>query len=78
MNQKKPLFGVDRECNVRGCYNRATWMVEGGSVVCDNHTAPPRDVVCKHCGVKMISRTDHHAVLGETHKSKCPRRRMYG
>lgn len=31
--------------------------------------------ICKHCGVQVISRDNHHPVLGKEHGKKCPRRR---
>lgn len=30
---------------------------------------------CKHCGVQVISRDNHHPVLGKAHKKSCPRAR---
>lgn len=30
---------------------------------------------CKHCKVPVISRDNHHAILGYEHKKSCPRAR---
>ena len=33
-------------------------------------------VICKHCKVEVMSRTDHTAILGKEHKKSCPRHKL--
>lgn len=61
-------------CDVKNCNNDYTTMIEGGHWVCDEHSNKPK-LVCKHCQVPVVSRTDLNAILGKEHASRCPRYR---
>jgi hypothetical protein len=37
---------------------------------------PPAKIYrCKHCHVQVVSRDNHHPVLGKQHSKSCPRAR---
>lgn len=65
-------------CDVNKCSNPGTTLLENGAIVCREHDSVNKRYVCKHCHVPMVSKTDHHPILGKSHKKNCPRRRLMG
>ena len=65
-------------CDVKNCFRPSAVMIEGGHMICSHHDRLMKKYVCKHCGVEMVSRDNHHPILGKEHKKSCPRRRMLG
>lgn len=65
-------------CDVKTCDAPGTILIEGGHIVCEEHGSNFPKYVCKFCHVQMVSKDNHHPVLGKTHGKKCPRRRLLG
>lgn len=52
--------------------------LKGINMCNDNGCSDDHKVVCKHCKVQMMGRSDFAPILGKEHKKNCPRKRMYG
>lgn len=70
------------KCCRKYCEKKAVIVIEPNQPVCYEHEELERIVnggfVCKHCHVKMVSKTNFRPIYGKSHKRGCPRRRMYG
>jgi len=66
-------------CARKYCNNFATVIIEPDIPLCGEHDELEKitkgGVVCKHCGVHMVSKTNFHPILGKKHKKSCPRAR---
>lgn len=60
-------------CDVKNCDGDYAVIVEGGYLLCEKHGRPTK-LVCKHCKVPVVSRTNTQAIFGREHGKHCPRR----
>lgn len=69
-------------CARKYCSNFAVIIIEPDIPVCGEHDELEKitngGFICKHCGVKIVSRYNLRPIYGKSHKRNCPRRRMYG
>lgn len=71
-------------CDYAKCDAPPIWFLRHFGNFCDAHVSKSREInvnkdtkfVCKHCKVQVVSREDHHAILGREHKAWCPRSRL--
>ena len=65
-------------CEIKGCTNTASIKLSDNLIVCAHHAMPDVNIknkfICKLCGVRVVSKTNNHAIYGQEHSKGCQRK----